>query len=73
MFLKKDTQKQFLEWNYAAILGNLNRTKLGSRLHGAKNTEISHDGLMVNLYVSFLNLCKPIFNLQSEKYKNINP
>lgn len=63
----------FLEWNYRCILSNLNRTKLGMRLQSAKNDNISHDGMMINLYVCMLNLCKPLFNRESGKYKSIDP
>lgn len=60
--LKKDTQKQFFEWNYALIFGNLKKAKLGSRLHGSTNTDLSHDGLVLNAYMVMLNLCKPFLS-----------
>lgn len=63
VFLRKDSQKKFLEWNYAVVLGNLSKAKLGSRLHNAQNKNLSHDGFLINVYMCLVNLCKPIFNL----------
>lgn len=60
MLLKKGTQKEFLEWNYKLLLGNLGRMKLGARLYNADNSMLSHDGTLVNAYACFLNLCKVI-------------
>lgn len=54
-------------------MSNLSRAKLATRLAGYRNDNISHDGFMVNLYVCMLNLCKPLFNKESGKYKNIDP
>lgn len=71
--LKKDTQKEFMEWNYALIHGNLKKAKLGSRLQNSTNTDLSHDGIMLNAFVVMLNLCKPFLAREGEKYKNINP
>ena len=62
-----------MEWNYAAIIGNMGRTKLGSRLQNSRNTNLSSDGFLINLYVCLLNLCKPLFSIESGKYMNINP
>jgi hypothetical protein len=44
------------------ILGNLKKAKLGSRVQGAKNTDLSHDGFTLNAYACMLNLCKPFLN-----------
>ena len=38
VLLKKDSQRDILEWNYALIYGNLKKAKLGSRLQGSTNT-----------------------------------
>lgn len=62
MLLKKGTQRQFLEWNYKLLLGNLGRMKLGARLYNADNSNYSHDGTLVNAYACFLNLCKVIIS-----------
>ncbi len=62
IFLKKDSQKHFFEWIYYCIKGNLQRAKLGSRLQNANNANLSHDGLMVNIYMCLLNLCKVILS-----------
>lgn len=71
--LKKDSQQEFLEWNYFLIHGNLKKAKLGSRLQNSTNSELSHDGLVLNAYVVLLNLCKPFLAREGEKYKNIDP
>jgi hypothetical protein len=47
--------------------------KLGSRLYNADNSKLSHDGILVNAYVCFLNLCKVITSRDDEKYKSIDP
>lgn len=41
------------------ILGNLKKAKLGSRVQGAKNADLSHDGFTLNAFSCLLNLCKP--------------
>ena len=73
MLLKKDSQRLFFEWVYSAVMGNLARAKLITRLQSARNENISHDGFMINLYVCMLNLCRPLFNRESGKYKSIDP
>lgn len=60
MFLKKDSQKEFLQWNYALIYSNLKKAKIGSRLQNSNNSDLSHDGLVLNVYSCLLNLCKVI-------------
>jgi hypothetical protein len=60
--MKKDSQRHFMEWNYALIFGNLQKSKLGSRLQGANNANLSHDGLVINIFMCLLNLCKPFLN-----------
>lgn len=59
---KKDTQKPFFEWLYATIISNMPRTKLGTRLSGIVPTNISHDGLMLNIYQSMLDINKVIID-----------
>lgn len=71
--MKKDSQKQFLEWNYALIFSNLKKSKLGFRLQNTNASNLSHDGLMLNIYVCLLNLCKIITNKAEGKYKSIDP
>lgn len=34
--------------------------KLASRLYNADNSKLSHDGILLNAYAVFLNLCKVI-------------
>lgn len=63
VFLKKDTKQQFLDWVHACVYGNLKKAKLASKLANAQNKDISHDGLVVNLYMCILNLTKPILNI----------
>lgn len=70
---KKDTQKIFFEWLYAAIVGNIPRTKLGTRLSGVVPTNISHDGLMLNIYHSMLDINRVIIDRSSKKYTSIDP
>jgi hypothetical protein len=60
MLFKKGTQREFFDWNYRLLLNNMGRTKLAARLHNADNSKLSHDGILVNAYVCFLNLCKVI-------------
>ena len=62
-----------MEWNYGLLLGNIGRTKLGSRLYNANNNSLSHDGTLLNAYVCFLNLCKVITSRQDDKYRSIDP
>jgi hypothetical protein len=73
MLLKKGTQREFLDWNYKLLLNNLGRMKLGARLHNADNSNLSHDGILVNAYACFLNLCKVIIAREDNKYKSIDP
>lgn len=47
--------------------------KLGARLHNANNANLSHDGILINAYACFLNLCKVIIARTDEKYKSIDP
>ena len=47
--------------------------KLGARLHNANNANLSHDGILINAYACFLNLCKVIIARTAEKYKSIDP
>ena len=73
MLFKKGTQREFFDWNYRLLLNNMGRTKLAARLHNADNSKLSHDGILVNAYVCFLNLCKVITAREDEKYKSIDP
>lgn len=61
LFLKKDTQKPFLEWIYALVVGNQGKAKLGSKFKGG-DKDLSHDGFVVNIFVCMLNLCKPFLS-----------
>jgi hypothetical protein len=54
------------------LLENMDRMKLGARLYNADNSKLSHDGILVNVYVCFLNLCKVITSRSDEKYKSID-
>ena len=58
LFFKKETQRDFFDWIYACILGNLYKSKLGARLMEASNKDQSHDGFVINIFVCLLNLCK---------------
>ena len=69
----KESRKMFLEWNYRLLVSNLSRMKLGNRLYNPENVELSHDGLLVNVYSCFLGLCKVITNKQEDKWKSIDP
>lgn len=71
--LKKDTQKIFFEWIYACIIGNIPRTKLGTRLSGVVPTNISHDGLMLNVYYSMLEINRVIIDKSTNKYSSVDP
>lgn len=71
--LKKDSQKIFFEWIYATIIGNIPRTKLGTRLSGVVPTNISHDGLMLNVYYSMLDINRIIIDKSTKKYMNVDP
>lgn len=71
--LKKDTQKEFLAWNYKLLLSNIGKMKLGARLYNADTSMFSHDGTLINAYSCFLNLCKVIASRQDDKYKSIDP
>ena len=71
--LKKDSQKSFFEWLYATIVSNQPRTKLGTRLSGVVPTNISHDGLMLNIYNSMLEINRVIIDKASKKYESIDP
>ena len=55
------------------IFSNLKKAKLGSRLQNSTNSDLSHDGIVLNSYVVFLNLCKPFLAKESGKYKSIDP
>ena len=70
--LKKDTQKEFLAWNYKLLLSNIGKMKLGARLYNADNSMLSHDGTLINVYSCFLNLCKVIASRTDDKYKSID-
>jgi len=46
--------------------------KLGHRIYNSDNSDLSHDGLMVNAYSCFLGLCKAITNMKDDKWKGID-
>ena len=71
--MRKESQKAFLEWNYRALLSNMERMKLVHRLYNQENSELSHDGLLINCYSCLLGLCKAITNMQDDKWKHIDP
>ena len=71
--LKKDTKQDLFEWSYGTLAANMNKTKLGARLENANNEADSHDGLLVNAYACFMNLCKAIMAKKDEKYRSIDP
>lgn len=71
--MKKETKNEFLEWNYALLIGNIGRTKLGSNLYNANNSAQSHDGILINAYAALLNISKVIIARKDDKYLSINP
>jgi hypothetical protein len=73
LLLKKSTQRPFLEWNYKLLIANIGRMKLAAKLANADNSAFSHDGLLVNTFHCFLNLCKVIISKDDDKYKSIDP
>jgi ubiquitin conjugation factor E4 B len=73
LMFKKDTQKVFFEWLYCLVVGNQMRAKLGTRLSGAVNNTISHDGLMMNVYESMLDISKGILDRNQSVWTKIDP
>ena len=63
----------FLEWNYKLLVSNLGRMKLGHRMSNPEGSDLSHDGLLMNAYISLLGLCKAITNQNDDKWKAIDP
>lgn len=70
--MRKESKPLFLEWNYRLLISNLDRMKLGHRIYNSENSELSHDGLMVNAYSCFLGLCKAITNMKDDKWRSID-
>lgn len=54
-------------------MGNISKIKLGARLYNANTNTVSHDGLLLNSYACFLNLCRVITSRQDQKYLSIDP
>lgn len=47
--------------------------KLGHRIYNQENSNLSHDGILVNAYNALLGLCRVITNRQDDKWRNIDP
>lgn len=55
------------------MIGNINKTKLGSNLYNANNSSQSHDGILMNAYAALLNISKVIIARKDDKYLSIDP
>jgi len=55
------------------LIGNINKTKLGSNLVNANNSSQSHDGILMNVYAALLNISKVIIARKDDKYLSIDP